>query len=355
MAVFLVQSFVKYIPIRVYRVRSLAVLSNSIGNRLLLSTQVSPEETTDEILNQIFAAAGEPSVSREEICIGYIRKLCSAGDLLAAARLTQKLHGKRIFLGPRAYDYLLEAADRKNDIEMLSQVFKDFLISCGSIRLTSYLIVARAIGKHKDPAVLLSFIREVFEMDLPRIDIVLNRFIYASAKCGHVDNALLVFDQMKSLKCKPDLVTYNTVLGILGRLGRVDDMLCVFALMKTVDDLVPDIVTYNTILHSLRKMGRLDLCLLHFKEMTERGIQPDMLTYKALVESLGRSGNIEGALKVFDEVKRKGITPSVHIYRALIFSLKKMGKMELALKFSAEMKKLLPDSVVPRDFQYKKR
>lgn len=354
MAVFLVQSFVKFIPIRVSRVCSLAVLSNSIGNRLSLSTQFSLEETTDEILNQILAAGEDPSVSREEFCIGHIRKLCAAGNFQAAAGLPQILRGKHIFLGPRAYNYILEAAERKDDFDMLSQVFKDLLVSCGSIGLTSYLIVARAFGKHNNPAMLLNFIREVCKMELPRIDIVLNRLIFALAKCGHADDALLVFDHMNSLGCKPDLVTYNTILAILGRLGQVDRMLRVFASMKTVD-LIPDIVTFNTILNSLRKMGRLDLCLVHFKEMSERGIQPDLLTFKALIESLGRSGNIEEALKIFDEMKCRRIHPSIHIYRALIFSLKKMGKMELALKFSTEMNNLLSDSIVPSESQYKKK
>ncbi|KAL2245812.1 pentatricopeptide repeat-containing protein At1g11900 [Sesamum indicum] len=354
MDVFLVQGFVKHSPIRVSWVWPFSVLSNSIGSRLSLSTQVFVEETADEVLNQILAAGQDHSVSREEVCLSYIRNLCAAGNLLAAAKIPKNLRGKHIFLGPRAYDCLLEAADRKNDIDILSQVFKDLLVSCASVRFTSYLIVARALGKRNDPAMLLNFIRDVCEMDFPRIDVVLNRVIFALAKCGHVDNALFVFDHMKSLKCKPDLFTYNTVLAILGRLGRVDDMLREFTFMKTVD-LVPDIVTYNTVLNSLRKMGRLDLFMVHFKEMSDRGVQPDALTFKALIESLGRSGNIEEALKVFDEMKYKQIRPSIHIYRALIFSLKRMGKMELALRFSTEMNKLFQDSVLPRDFQYENR
>ncbi|KAL0362326.1 UNVERIFIED_CONTAM: hypothetical protein Scaly_1187800 [Sesamum calycinum] len=354
MAVFLVQGFVKHSPIRVSWVWPFSVQSNSIGSRLSLSTQVSVEETADEVLNHILAAGEDPSFSREEVCLSYIRKLCASGNLVGAAKIPQRLRSKHIFLGPRAYNCLLEAADMNNDIDMLSQVFKDLLVSCASVRFMSYLIVARALGKRNDPAMLLNFIRDVCEMDFPRIDVVLNRIIFALAKCGHVDNAMLVFDHMKSLKCKPDLFTYNTVLAILGRLGRVDDMLREFTFMKMVD-LVPDIVTYNTVLNSLRKMGRLDLFLVHFKEMSDRGIQPDVLTFKALIESLGRSGNIEEALKVFDEMKYKQIRPSIHIYRALIFSLKRMGKMELALRFSTEMNKLFQDSVVPRDFQYKNR
>ncbi|KAL6535834.1 hypothetical protein OROHE_012678 [Orobanche hederae] len=350
------QSFAKHILVRSSRVCSVAVLSNSIPNRSSFSTQVALEETTAEILNRINSVGEDPSISREEICLSYIRKLCADGDLLAAARLPENLRGKQIFVGPRAYNHLLEAADRMTDIEMLSQVFIDLLVSCGSVTLDSYLIVARAIGKHHDHTVLLNFIARVCKSGLPRIDIVLNRFIYALAKCGHPDHALFVVDHMKGLIIKPDLFTYNTVLAVLGRLGRADELLRVFEFMKTVDLITPDIVTYNTVLHCVRKMGRLDLCLLYFKEMGEKGIQPDSITYKALVESLGRSGNIEEALEVFYEIKRRGITPSVHIYRALIFSLKKMGKMELASEFSTEMNKLLrPASVVPRDSQYKSR
>lgn len=347
MAAFLVRSFVKYIPIRVSRVSALYVVSNSVGNRLFLSTQITPEDTTDEILDQILAAAEDSSFSREEFCIGCIRKLCAAGNFTVAARIPRILRDKHIFVGPRVYDCILEAAERKNDIGMLSQVFKDLLVSCGSVGLNSYLVVARGLGKQNSRVMLLSFIREIRESELPRIDIILNRLIHAFGKCGHPDDALLVFENMKSLGCRPDLVTYNTILAILGRLGKLDDMLRVFASMREVG-LVPDIFTYNTILNSLRKMGRLDLCLVHFKEMTGRGIRPDLLTFKALIESLGRSGNIEEALKIFEEMKYRQIHPSIPIYRALIFSLKKMGKMELALKFSKEMNDVIRGSVVSR-------
>ncbi|KAL2483215.1 pentatricopeptide repeat-containing protein [Forsythia ovata] len=349
-------SYVKSIPVRTFWIWPFfAIFSHSVGNRQSIATQVSPpQESTNEILNEILVAIEESSVSREEICNTYVNKLCTAGDLLAAARLMQALIEKHIFLSPHAYEHLLEAAGEKNDIDLHLQIFKDFLVSCDSVRLTSYLILARVFVKFNDPVILLKFIREVSEMVFPRNEIVLNRLIFAFAKCGHVDKALFVFDHMKSLECKPDLVTYNTILGILGRLGRVDEMLHEFAAMKNVD-LIPDIVTYNTLLTSLWKVGRFDLCLVYFREMSDRGVQPDLRTYKALIESLGRSGKIEEALRIFEEMKRKRIQPSIHIYRALIFSLKRTGKMELALKFSKEMKESLSDFVVPKDLQWKKR
>lgn len=341
---------VKCISIGFTRVSSFAVPCNSIGNQLYMCTQVSLEERTDEILNQIYSSGVGSSPSRDELCIGFIRKVCASGNLLFASRVLKAFRRKNIPVGLYTYNVILEAADSRNDYGMLSEVFKDLLVSCTSIRLNSYLIIGRAFGKHRNPSVLLDFINDICELELPRIDVVLNRIIFAFAKCGHVDSAFVVFDHMKSCEYKPDLVAYNTILAILGRLGRVDNMLREFSSMKAVD-LIPDVVTYNTMLNCLRKMGRLDLCLVYYKEMIERGIQPDLMTFKPLIEALGRSGNIEDAMKVFQAMQLKHMVPSIYIYRALVFSLKRMGKLDLATKFSTEMNRIFPQNVI-RNFHH---
>ena len=73
---------------------------------------------------------------------------------------------------------------------------------------------------------------------------VLNRIIFAFAECRQIDQALLIFHQIKSLKCKPDLITYNIVLDILGSSGCVDKMLHEFSSMKEAE-ISPDIISYN--------------------------------------------------------------------------------------------------------------
>ncbi|XP_026398778.1 pentatricopeptide repeat-containing protein At1g11900-like [Papaver somniferum] len=131
-----------------------------------------------------------------------------------------------------------------------------------------------------------------------------------------IDTALLIFDHMKDLKCEPDTITFNTVLAILGRAGRVDEFLHQFSSMKETD-MVPDIVSYNTLITSLRKLGRMDLCLVFLQEMCERGLKPDLLTYTALIEGFGRLGHTEEALRLFGDMKTRGVRPSIYIYRGL--------------------------------------
>lgn len=336
----------------------LAILSNPVCNyqSVSLSTEASSpeEEVVDQVLTQILSDIEMRPSSTQEICISYIEKFCRAKNISVASRLVQSLRDKQIFLGLHAYNILLAAASEENDIDLVSQIFKDVLFSNESISSTYFLDLAKAFSKTTDSVRLLRFVREVSELTFSRSATVVNRIISAFAECGQVDKALLVFDHVKKLKCKPDLVTYNTVLGILGRTSRIDEMLYQFGSMKEAK-IDPDIISYNTLFNSLRKVGRLDLCLEYWKEMGEMGVRPDLRTYTAMIETFGRSGNIEESLRLFEEMKLRHIRPSVYIYRSLINYLKKMGKLELAMTLSYEMNACLPNLVNAKDFKRKDR
>uniref|UniRef100_A0A2N9IYX4 Pentacotripeptide-repeat region of PRORP domain-containing protein n=1 Tax=Fagus sylvatica TaxID=28930 RepID=A0A2N9IYX4_FAGSY len=329
------------------------IISNFIGKYQLLTTQASTNEeiVTDEVLNQILTSIENSARPKGEICTDYVDKLCRAGNLSAAARLLQSLNDKHIFLSPKAYNFLLRAASERHDIDLLSHVFKVFLVSSGSLSSACYANVAKAFTKTNDDVHLLRFVKEVSALTSPSATVV-NRILFAFAKCGQVDKALLIYFQLKSLSCKPDLITYNTILDILGRAGRTDEMLHEFVSMKKAG-IIPDIVSYNTLLNNLRKVGRHDICLVYFREMGENGVEPDLLTYTALIESSGRSGNIEESIRLFKEMKMRRIRPSIYVYRSLVNHLKKMGKVDLALKYLEEMNSSHSDLAGPKDFKRK--
>ncbi|KAJ0110816.1 hypothetical protein Patl1_02166 [Pistacia atlantica] len=332
-----------------------ASVSKFIGNYKSLVTRAAADEdeVTEEALNQILSTVENDPKSAKDICAVNIDKLCRAGNTYVAFRLLQSLRDKQIFL-PDGYERLLVAAAEKNDIEISTQVFMDLLRSCRSLSSACYLNFARAFAKTDDSIQLVRFAEEVSELAFPESTIVMNRIIYAFAECRQIEKALLIFDQIKSLKCKPDLITYNIVLDILGRVGRVNEMLREFASIKEVG-ILPDFISYNTLLKNLRKVGRLDLCLVYFREMGESGIRPDLLTYTALIDSFGRSGNIEESLRLFNDMKQRQIRPSVYVYRSLIDSSKKMGKVDLAMTLLEEMNSSLSVLAGPKDFKRKAR
>ncbi|XP_042503622.1 pentatricopeptide repeat-containing protein At1g11900-like isoform X2 [Macadamia integrifolia] len=305
-----------------------SVLSKYPTNFRSVVTQASlKRDVRDECLNQVLSSAESDPLPSAETCAVYLEKLCRAGNLADAAKLVQQLRAKQIFLSPNTYNLLLVTAGEWKDFGLLSQVFKDLLMSGKPISWDTYYSLAKTFSKATDTALLVKF---------------------------EVDKAMLIFDHMKNLKCRPDLFTYNTVLAILGRAGRVDEMLHTVASMKEAN-MVPDIVSYNTLINNLRKVGRLDLCLVFFREMSERGIEPDLRTYTALIDSFGLSGNIEEALRLFADMKRKQVSPSVYVYGSLISNLKRVGKLDLAMSLSEEMNSCASNLVGPKDFKRKRR
>ncbi|GLU06527.1 hypothetical protein SLE2022_235540 [Rubroshorea leprosula] len=322
-----------------------------VSNCKALATQNSPNEgkVTDEVVNQVLASVENDPKLSQETCTAYINKLCRAGNLSEAFRLLQSFRDKNVFF-PDAYNTLLAAADEKNDIDLSSQIFKDLLVSFRPLSSTFYSHLARAFAKADGCTALLSFVREASELAFPENTVVINRIIFAFAECRQIEKALLIFDHLNSFKCKPDLFTYNIVLDILGRAGRVDQMLHEFASMKETDT-GPDLVSYNTLLNNLRRVGRLDMCLVFFREMTDSGVEPDLFTYTAMIEIFGRSGNIEEALRLFSQMKQRKIQPSVYIYRSLTNNLKKVGKMELVTTLFEEMNSSLSDLAIPKKFR----
>ncbi|KAL5707989.1 hypothetical protein ACHQM5_018832 [Ranunculus cassubicifolius] len=313
-----------------------------------VETVLSTDELTDEVLKQVVSAVESDPVRNKEICSGYVEKLCRSGSVKDAARLLQSLHGKQIYMESRTYDVILGVVgDGEGDnFEVLSKILKDVLLYNDTLRPEFYCGLAKVFLSSNELVKLLKFVDEVLEVKV-NSGVIMNKMIVGFAECKKIDKALMIFNLMKELKCRPDLVTYNIVLNILGRAGLVDEMIRTFSSMKEAD-LVPDIISYNTMINSLRKLGRLDLCLIFFQEMFDSEVDPDLRTYSSLIDSFGRSGRVEEALGLFGQMKRRGIHPSVYIYRSMISNFKKNGKVMLAVSLSEEMKSSFSDLCSPK-------
>ncbi|KAG9443330.1 hypothetical protein H6P81_014670 [Aristolochia fimbriata] len=316
-----------------------------------LSTEAAAndQEVTSESLNKVLVAMEEDPTFSVAKCDFHIQSLCKSGNLSAAAILLKCLRTKRWLLSSETYKLLLTSTAKKKNFEVASWALKDLLLTPASLDLCCFMDVAKAFAD-SDQEELQQFIKEVSESTFPRSSTILNKIILGFSKAGQAEKALQVFENMKNLKCKPDVVTYNTVLAVLGKMKLVDQMLQEFNSMALAGH-AADIITYNTLINSLQKIGRLDLSLNLMREMLEKGIEPDLRTYTALIEGFGRLGNVEEAMKIFSEMKRKKVCPSIYVYRGLVSNSKKVGKLDLAKSLLEEMNSNLTTLVGPEDFR----
>ncbi|XP_058773879.1 pentatricopeptide repeat-containing protein At1g11900 [Vicia villosa] len=323
------------------------------------STEASldKESVTNEILKEFRATIeNAPAASSGKVCCAYIDKICKAGNVSALSQMLQMLNEKNIIVSPNVYNLMLVEAIQNNDIDLSFQLLKKLLLSGESPSATSCIKFAQAFRNVNHSVELLRFLKEIVSQTSgSSISSFINKIIYAFAKSGQKDSALVIFSLLKIQNDSVlDLITYNIVLDILGRKGHVDEMLDVFASLKKAG-FVPDTISYNTLIHGLGKVGRSDLCFAYFEEMKENGNQPNLLTYTALIDTFGGAGNIGESLKLFREMKLKGILPSIQIYRSLIHNLTKIEKIELATELLGEMNSSSTVLPGPRDFKTKRR
>ncbi|XP_031403385.1 pentatricopeptide repeat-containing protein At1g74900, mitochondrial [Punica granatum] len=192
---------------------------------------------------------------------------------------------------------------------------------------------------------------------------------YVSA--GKPDRAIKVFLSMHEHGCRQDLNSFNTILDILCKSGRVEmaynKLFRVFkgrfkadsvsyniiangwclkkctpkaleVLKEMVESgLTPVSNTYNIMLNGFFKAGQIDEAWKFFLQMKKRKCEIDVVTYTTVVHGLGVAGEISRARKVFDEMVKEGILPSVATYNAMIQVFCKKDNVENALLVFDEM------------------
>ncbi|KAH9610205.1 hypothetical protein KSS87_016196 [Heliosperma pusillum] len=197
--------------------------------------------------------------------------------------------------------------------------------------------------------------------------------IYAYARVSKFDRAIVVFESMKEKGVSPNLVTYNVMLDVYGKMGRswdrvvglldemssegleFDEFTCstviaacgreglldeaskFFAEVKA-KGYVPGTVTYNSLLQVFGKAGVYSEALSILKEMEEKGCPADSVTYNELVATYVRAGFLEEGANVIDTMTRKGILPNTITYTTIIDAYGKAGKVDKAMTLFNRMK-----------------
>lgn len=218
------------------------------------------------------------------------------------------------------------------------------------------------------------------------------------AKCGCLDDARKVFDEMS----ERNLFTWSAMIGAYSRKRRWHDVVGLFRLMMR-DGVLPDAFLlpkilqacgncgdYETgrLIHSLvvrkgwssrrrvsnallavyAKCGRLSLPRRFFQDMDERdrvsrnlmilgschrgendeahklfdvmceeGIEPGLITWNTLVAGYNRSGYCEAAMELMKKIGNFGVTPDVFTWTSMISGLAQNNRIDEALELFREM------------------
>ncbi|XP_019099366.1 PREDICTED: pentatricopeptide repeat-containing protein At1g34160 isoform X2 [Camelina sativa] len=153
--------------------------------------------------------------------------------------------------------------------------------------------------------------------------IVSNAAIDMYSKCGLVDKAFAVFDQITG---KKSVVTWNTMIMGFAVHGEAHRALEVFEKLE-VNGIKPDDVSYLAALTACRHAGLVDYGTLVFNNMARNGVEPNMKHYGCVVDLLGRAGKLREA---HDIICSMSMVPDPVLWQSLLGASEIHNNVEMA-------------------------
>lgn len=155
------------------------------------------------------------------------------------------------------------------------------------------------------------------------------------AKCGRMDNAVQVFDEMT----KKDGTAWSAMISGLATNGKGELALEYFSAMRT-SGISPNAGIYVGVLNACSHSGLLEEGRRNFKRMKYvDGIEPEIEHYGCIVDLLGRTGCLDEAEEL---IKSMPMDPSGPIWNSLLGACRVHMKINLAEKVADKILHLDP-------------
>ncbi|KAJ3677136.1 hypothetical protein LUZ60_002860 [Juncus effusus] len=219
--------------------------------------------------------------------------------------------------------------------------------------------------------------------------IVMNAVMEACVRCGDVDSARKVFDEMGDPGgCGLDCVSYGILLKGLGQAKRVDEAFQIIesvqdgtavgnpilshrlisgllnAILESGDmrranalvarcrhvlyDQTNSVILFNLLMKGYVKTSSPLSALTVKDEMVRQGLRPDKLTYNTLMSACVKAGEVDRALQLLEDMKeearscnRTELMPDCVTYTTLLKGLASRKDADTLLKIVIEMKSSL--------------
>ncbi|VVA97697.1 unnamed protein product [Arabis nemorensis] len=143
--------------------------------------------------------------------------------------------------------------------------------------------------------------RNKFGFDIKAMNLILNGWCVL----GNVHEAKRFWRDIVASNCRPDVVSYGTMINALTKKGKLGKAMELYkAMWKTGRN--PDVKICNNVIDALCFKKRIPEAIEIFKEMSENGCSPNVATYNSLLKHLCKIRRTEKVWELVEEMEQKG-------------------------------------------------
>ncbi|XP_019056033.1 PREDICTED: pentatricopeptide repeat-containing protein At1g09220, mitochondrial [Nelumbo nucifera] len=154
---------------------------------------------------------------------------------------------------------------------------------------------------------------------------ITNSLIDAYAKCGCIESAFRVFEEVSTER--RSLVSWTSIISVFAMHGMAEEAVKWFEEMEKIG-LRPNRITFLGVLNACSHGGLVNEGLKFFYKMvSEYGVVPDIKHYGCLIDMLGRAGRLDEAEKMVLKVPKDVI--NVVVWRILLGACSFHGNVDM--------------------------
>lgn len=200
----------------------------------------------------------------------------------------------------------------------------------------SILIKGCAQKKQVDEALALYY--DMQSRNIPCNEVTYNTLINACASAGDLVRAEIIMGNMRaSINCKPDVITYSTMIKGFCSKGQAERAFQLFREMEA-DNIKPDAIVFNILLEGCSKRMQVGTAEEVFNRMLKQGVSPSSFTLTILIKLYGKTNNLHKALELAEKVPLQfGFDADAYVYTALIAACLTNGEVNKALEIFEAM------------------
>eukprot|EP01018_Ginkgo_biloba_P020814 Gb_00195 [translate_table: standard] len=173
-----------------------------------------------------------------------------------------------------------------------------------------------------------------FELDT----FVVNSLIDMYAKCGSVEMARQLFDEMS----KRNVVSWSAMVAGYAQIGCMNEALRLFNQMQLVG-VMPNSFTMVSVLQACTDLGAMQLGKCIHDYIIKRGIESDVFVGNSLIYMYAKCGNVEHARQILEKMCRRNVVS----WNALIAGYAQNGcaNETLTLFYQMQVSNMKPNEV----------
>ncbi|XP_057427743.1 pentatricopeptide repeat-containing protein At5g08305 [Lotus japonicus] len=255
-----------------------------------------------------------------------IHMYASCGNIVWAHKVFDSVQEKNLV----SWNSMLDGYAKCGEMVLAHKVFES--MSERDVRSWSSLIDGYVkAGEYREAMAVFEKMRAVG----PKAnEVTMVSVLCACAHLGALEKGKMMHKYIVDNGLPLTLVLQTSLVDMYAKCGAIEEALLVF---HGVSKRKTDVLIWNAMIGGLATHGSVEESLGLFKDMQAVGIKADEVTYLCLLAACAHGGLVKEAWHFFESLDKCGMTPSSEHYACMVDVLARAGQLATAYQFICQM------------------